>query len=88
VWRFDPFLFSHFEFGRPYRDLRAAQCPVSIVRGGRSRLMTPALLEHAVSLAPPGTEGLELPDADHHVMIDQPLAFADLLARLAPVDAT
>ncbi len=84
VWCFDPFMFRHFEFGRPFRDLRAARCPVTLVRGGRSRLMTAAVLDHAMSLAPPGSRRLELPDADHHVMIDQPLAFADLLARLAP----
>ncbi len=84
VWRFDPFVFRHFEFGRPYRDLAAAQCPITLVRGGRSRLLTPALMDHARSLAPPGTPVLELPDADHHVMVDQPLAFADLLAGLVP----
>jgi pimeloyl-ACP methyl ester carboxylesterase len=27
---------------------------------------------------------LEVPDADHHVMVDQPLAFADLLDQLVP----
>jgi pimeloyl-ACP methyl ester carboxylesterase len=84
VWRFDPFLFSHFDFGRPYRDLKAARCPVTLVRGGRSRLVTPELLAHALALAPPGTPVLEVPDADHHVMVDQPQAFAQLLAGLAP----
>lgn len=84
VWRFDPFLFSHFDFGRPYRDLKAAACPVTLVRGSRSRLITPELMAHAVALAPPGTPALEVPDADHHVMVDQPLAFAQLLDSLAP----
>jgi pimeloyl-ACP methyl ester carboxylesterase len=84
VWRFDPFLFRHFEFGRPYRDLKAARCPVTLVRGGRSRLITPELMALAVSLAPPGTPVLEVPDADHHVMVDQPLAFAELLDQLVP----
>ena len=84
VWRFDPFLFRHFEFGRPYRDLKTARCPVTLVRGGRSRLITPELMALAVSLAPPGTPVLEVPDADHHVMVDQPLAFAELLDRLVP----
>ena len=31
-----------------------------------------------------GTALLEVPDADHHVMVDQPLAFADLLSGLVP----
>jgi len=83
TWRFDPFLFRHFDFGRPYVDLRQARCPVTLVRGGRSRLITPELMAHALALAPPGTQVLELPDADHHVMVDQALAFAALLDGLA-----
>ncbi len=84
VWRFDPFLFRHFDFGRPYSDLGAARCPVVLVRGGRSRLVTAASFDLAMTLAPPGTLRLELPDADHHVMVDQPLALAQLLADLVP----
>jgi pimeloyl-ACP methyl ester carboxylesterase len=85
VWRFDPFLFRHFAFGRPLKELRAAQCPVTLVRGGRSRLVTAELLQLAQQHAPAGTPMLEVPDADHHVMVDQPLAFAQLLADLVPV---
>lgn len=84
VWCFDPFLFRHFAFGRPLKDLRAASCPVTLVRGGRSRLATPELQQMALQHAPAGTAALEVPDADHHVMVDQPLAFADLLAGLVP----
>ncbi len=84
VWRFDPFLFSHFDFGRPWLDLKAPRCPITLVRGSRSRLITADMLAHAVALAPPGTQLLELADADHHVMVDQPQGFAQLLAELVP----
>ena len=84
VWRFDPQVFSHFDFGRPLQDLRAAACPLAVMRGGRSRLMTAQAQAQMLALAPPGTRSLELPDADHHVMLDQPQAFAALLATLAP----
>lgn len=84
VWRFDPFLFRHFDFGRPYGDLKRARCPVVMVRGGRSRLITAETMAHAVALAPAGTRLLELPDADHHLMVDQPLGLAALLAGLVP----
>jgi pimeloyl-ACP methyl ester carboxylesterase len=84
VWRFDPFLFRHFDFGRPHHDLRQARCPITLVRGGRSRLLTTELMAHALALAPPGTELREVADADHHVMVDQPLAFAALLDGLSP----
>ena len=83
VWRFDPFLFSHFEFGQPYADLGRARCPVVLVRGGRSRLLPAELLARAQALAPPGTVLMSVDDADHHVMVDQPLGFAALLDGLA-----
>ena len=83
VWRFDPFVFRHFEFGQPYRDLPAARCPVTLVRGGRSRLVTAELAALQATLAPPGTQVLVLPDADHHLMVDQPQALAALLDGLA-----
>ena len=81
-WRFDPMLFKHFDFGHPHRDIGQARCPITLVRGARSRLITPELFDHALSLAPAGTRALELADADHHVMVDQPLAFAALLDEL------
>ena len=84
VWCFDPFLFRHFQFGRPFKDLKAALCPITLVRGGRSRLVTAELAAMAQTMAPAGTALLELPGADHHVMVDQPLAFAGLLAGLVP----
>ena len=84
VWRFDPFLFRHFDFGRPYRDLKQARCPVTLMRGGRSRLITAELTAHAQALAPPGAPELELADADHHLMVDQPQALAGLLDGLVP----
>jgi pimeloyl-ACP methyl ester carboxylesterase len=82
VWRTDPLLFKHFSFGRPHKELGQAQCPVTLVRGARSRLITPELFALAVGMAPPGSRTLELADADHHVMADQPLGFARMLAEL------
>lgn len=87
VWCFDPFIFRHFDFGQPLRNLRQPQCPLTLVRGGRSRLITAALLDYAMGEAPAGTERAEVPDADHHVMLDQPLAFAELLAACSPMRA-
>ena len=86
VWCFDPFRFRHMGFGQPYQDLQQARCPVVIVRGGRSRLFTADIAAQALAVAPPGAIGLEIADADHHVMIDQPQAFAAMVADLAPIE--
>ena len=84
VWRFDPFLFRHFDLGHPLRDLAQAACPLTLVRGGRSQLISERLLAWMASQAPAGSQVLSLADADHHLMLDQPLALAELLAGLAP----
>lgn len=81
TWRFDPFLFRHFSFGTPHQDIAQARCPLVLVRGGRSRLVSPGMLARALALAPPGTRCAELADADHHVMVDQPQALAELLKQ-------
>lgn len=81
TWRFDPFLFRDFTFGTMNRDMAEARCPLVLVRGGRSRLVTPAMMDYALSQAPPGTRSAEVPDADHHVMVDNPLGLVDLLKR-------
>ncbi len=84
AWRFDPFLFRHFDFGHPLQDLARAACPLTLLRGGRSQLVSADLLAWMASQSPAGTELLSLADADHHLMVDQPLAFAALLdQRLA-----
>ena len=84
VWRFDPFLFRHFEFGQPLQDLAQAACPLTLLRGSRSQLISERLLAWMASQAPAGTQILSLADADHHLMVDQPLALVALLDGLAP----
>ena len=82
TWLTDPLLFKQFSFGQPMPDLGQARCPVTLMRGSRSRLITPELFAQIARKAPPGSRQLELPDADHHLMADQPLAFAQMLAEL------
>ena len=43
--------------------------------GERSNLMHAETLDYMVAQMPKDVLLLPLPDADHHVMIDQPLAF-------------
>jgi pimeloyl-ACP methyl ester carboxylesterase len=77
-------VFNHFAFGNPFRLMMAAPCQLVLARGGRSRLVPPEWYAQAAAKLPGGAELDEVPDADHHVMVDQPLAFAELLRRHAP----
>ncbi len=69
----------------PY--LSAAPCPVLAVRGARSAIVDAAALAEFAS-ARPDAELAEIPEAYHHVMLDQPAALAavlgDFLARHLP----
>jgi len=74
-WAFDPLLWSRFDIGEPREVLRVPKCPVALIWGDRSALMTPAMVTRMRDMLPPGTPAFAVPDADHHVMVDQPLAF-------------
>ncbi|MEK9777184.1 MAG: alpha/beta hydrolase, partial [Quisquiliibacterium sp.] len=82
TWCFDPFMWKGYRMGSPSADLAGARCPIALVWGARSSLVGPMVVDDARSLAPPGSPMIEIPDADHHVMIDQPLAFVSALRAL------
>ncbi len=75
TWRFDSFLWRDIEREDPAPVLRAAKRPVAVIRGGASRLMRAEDAAYMMSLLAPGSPYFEIPEADHHVMVDQPLAF-------------
>jgi pimeloyl-ACP methyl ester carboxylesterase len=55
-------------------NLAAVTCPLLILRGARSRLVDAPVAAHVREMAPPHARFVEIPDADHHVLVDQPLA--------------
>ena len=72
----------------PHQEFRerlgALATPLFLVRGERSRLVDREVFGHVRSLAPRHTPCVEIPDADHHLLLDQPLALvAALRAMLA-----
>jgi pimeloyl-ACP methyl ester carboxylesterase len=87
TWKFDPFMWRQFEMGDRGPLLEGVRCPVALMWGDRSNLFGPEIQAYVKSIAPPGTPMAVIPDADHHVMIDQPLAFvAGLKGLLAGWD--
>lgn len=85
TWKFDPFLWRNFELGDLAGLLQDARCPVALMWGARSGLVTPEVAAYMAGIAPPGTPLVPIPDADHHVMLDQPLAFTAALTGLLAV---
>jgi len=82
TWRFDPYLWRRYRTNNPADDLAAAGCPIAIIRGSHSKVMTQEIAAFASSIAPAGSPLVEIPEAHHHVMIDQPLAFVATLRAL------
>jgi len=82
TWRFDPFLWHRFEVGDAPALLADPRCPVALMWGERSMLMPSERVASMLSLLPPGTPAVAIPDAEHHVMVDQPLAFISALRGL------
>jgi pimeloyl-ACP methyl ester carboxylesterase len=84
TWRFDPFVMNGMDIFNRTDLLERVPIPLAVVYGARSALMAHGVIEHMHATAPAGTPFRAIADADHHVMLDQPLPFVaairDLLA--------
>jgi pimeloyl-ACP methyl ester carboxylesterase len=82
TWKFDPFMWHHFMRGNGAEMAASAKCPLATFWGGRSTLTVP-IRDQAAQVMPPGTPSVVIPDADHHVLVDQPLALIAALKTFA-----
>ncbi len=85
TWRSDPFAFhklSGASQGQAETNLRAARCPLAVLYGDRSAIVRADNLAHTREVAPAGTLFAAIPDAAHHVFLDQPLAVVSALQVL------
>jgi pimeloyl-ACP methyl ester carboxylesterase len=82
TWKFDPFLWRNIKWDESAQLLPRLACPFALIWGDRSILMPAEVTDFILSSAPAGSPGIVVPDAAHHVMIDQPLAFVAALRAL------
>jgi pimeloyl-ACP methyl ester carboxylesterase len=82
TWRFDP----QCAHGLPRVPIAACltspPCPLAFIAGARSPLTNATVEDFVRSTAPPGVPWIRIPDSDHHVMVDQPLALIAALFAL------
>lgn len=84
TWKFDPAIWRHFSIGETSTLLKATRCRVAVFRGEHSVLMPPRIGDYIFDLLDRAAPVVEIPEAQHHVMLDQPLALvASLRALLA-----
>ncbi len=85
TWKFDPFMWSRLTRSEGAEDLTHARCPMATLWGGKSSLFQAEVIDYVKQIAPMDTLFIEIPEAHHHVMADQPLA---LVAAARSVIAT
>jgi pimeloyl-ACP methyl ester carboxylesterase len=82
TWRFDPWLWANLDRdGDAAQDLIAARCPTALIVAERSRIMGGNLLADLRAMVPDMPLTI-IPEAEHHVMLDQPLALVAALRAL------
>jgi len=74
TWRFDGNLTGKSVFVGAERLIAPTLCPQALVFGDRSKLMTPERLEFLRLNTAADAPWIDIPDAGHHIMVDQPLA--------------
>lgn len=81
-WCIDPNLWGKLLWHDKWRAFTQARCPLAIVRGETSRLVTQEQFQNVQAHAPADTLFETISGAGHHVMLDQPLAVIDLIDRM------
>ncbi len=82
TWKFDPAIWRHFSIGDTAALLKATRCRVAVFRGEHSVLMPPKIGDYIFDLLDRAAPVVEIPEARHHVMLDQPLALVAALRAL------
>lgn len=91
TWKFDPRIFRRFSPMDPvFSDyLAGTRCRVAVFHGELSQIVTDDVTDHMNETLGRNAPFVEIPQAHHHVFLDQPLAFvAALRAILADWEHT
>ncbi len=82
TWKFDPAIWRRFSIGDTAARLRQTKCRIAIFRGEHSVLLPPEIGEYMFNLLGRAAPVVEIPQAQHHIMLDQPLALVAALRAL------
>lgn len=84
-WCFDPDISAKLVRPHHWHLIPQAKCPIAFVRGQYSRIVPDRLEQVQRDWARPDARFATIPQAGHHVMIDQPIALAAALRAFAAV---
>lgn len=82
TWCFDPEMSPWMAYEEAWNALAHPQCPLALLVGEYSAVAARQGAHSLRNQAPPGTPYVVLPDAHHHLMVDQPLAFVTAIRAI------
>ena len=83
TWKFDEDLPSAMKDGeRQPEDYQNLKVPLGLIYGAESELFSQRTLDYMRELVPQDFPAISVADAQHHVFLDQPLAFIDALREI------
>ena len=83
AWKFDPSIWQRFAVSRPPQDLlKETRCRIALFKGDKSIIWDADVGDYMRGLLNRQVPFIEIPEARHHVMLDQPLAFVAALRTL------
>ncbi len=82
TWKFDPHKPGNFEIHFERELLRASRCPLAFIYGEKSAFSTGDAMGHLREQARGRSPFFMMPEAYHHLMMDQPIAFISTMRTL------
>ena len=83
TWRFDPNIWKGVREDMDHAEiLRQITCPLTFLNGAESVLVSDQLVPYIQAHAGPDTPVIAIPHAQHHVWLDQPIAFISALRAI------
>lgn len=85
TWKFDPFLWSKLDRSAMAGVAHKHAVPMAQICGDRSAIMRRREFGLQSSFIPDGVPSILIPDSEHHIMVDQPLALVAAIRSLLAV---
>lgn len=83
VWKFHPSAMGADRWAEPFHEhMQNMRCRTAYIHGESSALINSSQLDYIRGLMKPESPIVELPQAHHHMMLDQPLAFVAMVRSI------
>ena len=82
TWKYDPDAFRNLQPVSIFEELQKIVCPTAIIYGQHSKILNKETAENMRTEIKHAMDVIEIPDAYHHIMLDQPIVLIEELKRI------